>query len=486
MTPQRLRRTKVLRRRLSVATPVQVAGEALVVFVATVVGALLLQLVASSGWQPLQGQAGPVLAATTAGAVAVVAVLGVVNSRLRPDPGMRMASYAWGFYALVVMPLSVVNAVPGSNPFLRGTAAASAIVFGGLLALGLAGRVPRWWSGPRAIAAGLVLNVLAITIAAVLPRRVVDDLAHYVAGVALLTGWGLLAFACITRGLRDKSPLWWRIGFGLVLICAARALLMFAGTPLEFATLRFIGVLVLLAATGLQTRSLVIERHLAEVQEAERAAADERVAAERRHEIRNALFALSSVTTLMTPRADVDSVGGGRSISAMIDDELARLQGLVEHTGPSADENTAPVEVVLTRLVTLRRLSGSDITLHCTPGLLVKLPTATLAQVVTNLLANCARHAPGAEVYVGGERIAGVCVIEITDAGPGVDPIAPTTGDGLGLALSARLVEAAGGTLELRAATRFPTGTTVLLRLPTAAATPRHLTVAPDEGRLAS
>ena len=484
MALHRVRRSTVHPRELS--APVLLIGEALLVFCATIAGAVILHLITVSGWQPLQGQALPVLMATTAGAVAVMAVLCALNSQLRPDVGARLMSYAWGYFALIVMPISVINAAPVSSALVRGAAAASTVIFGCLLALGLVGRMPRWWSWPRAITGALVLNALSITVALLVPPGVLDSLAVYVGGAVMLPAWGLLALGCITRGLRLDIPLWWRIGFGLVVICSARALLLFTGGSLEFATLRFIGVLVLLTATCLQTRSLLVQRRIAAAEEAERAAADEKAAAERRHEIRNALFALSSVTTLMTPRPDADSITGGRSIRAMIDDELLRLQGLVERTAPGPDENTAAVDVVLNRLVTLRRLSGSEITLDCPVGIRVTLPTATLAQVVTNLLANCARHAAGAPVHVGAERTADGCMIEITDGGPGVDPARPTTGDGLGLALSMRLVEAAGGRLELRTATRFPTGTTVLLSLPTVAETSRHLVVAPVEGRLAS
>ncbi|QDP97952.1 HAMP domain-containing histidine kinase [Microlunatus elymi] len=476
---QRLRRPLTRLGRTPISAPIRMAAEAVVVFGATVVGALLLHLVMTADAHPLQGQAVPVLGATTAGSIAVVAVLSALNSHLRPDLGLRLISYAFGFYALVGMPISVVNAVPGRSPLVRGAAAASVVVFGALLLLGLAERLPRWWSWPRAITAALVLNALAMTTAVVLPERILDTTDLYVGGTVLLAGWGLLACAFIMRGLRRRSPAWWRIGFGLALLCAARALLLFTGSNLEFAVMRFIGVLVLLAAACLQTHAVMIERRAVAAEEAERTAAAERAALERRHEIRNALIALSSVTTLMTPRPDVEAVTGGRSISAMINDELARLHGLLEKTSPSDDDNSAAVDAVLTRLVTLRRLSGSEITLRCPPGLRVAVSTATLAQVVTNLLANCARHAPGAEVYVGVERKAAGCVIEISDAGPGLDPAAPTIGDGLGLALSSRLVEAAGGRLELRTGTRFPTGTTALLHLPTAAESTRHLTVAP-------
>lgn len=468
-------------RTLTASMPVRMAGEAVIVVGATITGALLLRTMAAVGVHPLQGQADSVLTAATAGAAAVVALLCALNARLRPDSGMRLISYAWGFYALVVMPVGVVAAAPEGGPLIRGAGAAAAAVFTLLFALGLAGTHTKRCSAPRAIAGGVALTGLVVAISAVLPRAVVDLVGSDLAKAVVLAGWGVLACICVTRGLRRGAPPWWRMGFGLALICAARALFMITGTAVQFATLRFIGFLVLLAAMGLCSRRLAIERRVTRAEAAERAAAEEQAAAERRHEIRNALFALSSVTTLMTPRPDVDAGMGGRSISTMVDDELARLRDLVEGTAPSRDANSAAVDGVLTRLVTLRRLSGARITLDCSPGIVAALPGATLAQVLTNLLANCARHAPNAEVYVGARPEGVECVIEVSDAGPGLDPASPTVGDGLGLALSARLVENAGGTLELRPTTRFASGATALLRLPLAAGSRRHLASVPTE-----
>jgi two-component system OmpR family sensor kinase len=468
--------------------PVLLAGEAVLVLAAVTVAALVLHAVVAGGMHPLAGQASPLLAAATAGAAAVVALLCALDSRIRANPGMRLAGYAGGFYALVVMPVSVVDRVPGGDPVLPGAGAAVTAIFLVLLALSFARTPPRWLSGWRAIGGGLALTVLVIAAATVLPSPVAGVLDSSSTNGALLAGWGLLACAYITRGLRRRSPVWHRMGFGLAVIAAAHMLPLAGGTTIEFAVLRFVGFLVLLAALFLHTRALVRQRRTAEAADAEVAAAEERARSEFRHEVRNAVTTLSAVTTLMTPRPDAETENEG-SIAAMIEEEFARLRGLVENTAGNGDTTTAAVDAVLSRLVTLRRAAGARITLKAPPGLLADLPAATLAQVVTNLLANCARHAAGAEIHVGAYREEGGCVVEVTDAGPGLGAdmgTAPSAGDGLGLALSAQLVEAAGGALSLRPATRFPTGTTALLHLPLAAGTRRHLAAVPTPGKAAS
>ncbi len=461
------------------------AADAAVVLCAVVVGGLILQTVVRNRMHPLQGQAAPLLGAATAGAAAVVALLTAVNARLGSDRRLHLISYAWGFYALVVMPVSVLNAVPGEG-LLQGAGIASAAIFWLLFTLGLVGKVPAWWSGPRVLVAGAALTLPVLISAMIAPGTLAGAIHSPATRVLLLIGWGLLACACVVRGWRRHSAPWWRMGFGLVLITAARALLLI-GASLPFTVLRLIGFLALTTAVSLHTRHLVLQRRAAEAVAAERAAAEERVAAERRHEIRNTLVALSSVTTLMAPRPGLDAVAGGRPIGVLIDEELARLRRLLDDTAPTRDGDTADVDAVLVRLVTLRRLGGARITLESAPGLEVALSPATLAQVVTNLLANCARHAAGAQIHVRARRARDACVIEVSDAGPGLKPTSSTVGDGLGLALSTRMVDSAGGTLELRRCTRFRTGTTALLRLPTVASDrQRHLGAVPRSEVIAS
>lgn len=470
--------------------PVRLVGEAVVVLGMAITTAVVLPVVVAEGMHSIRGQASALLTAATAGAAAAVALLCAASSRISAGPDMRLLSYAQGFYALVVMPVTVVDAVPDRDPVIPGAAVAVTALFLVLLALsfvdpgtGWLSRT-RWLSGPRVFVGSTVLTVLVIVAAAGLPSHIAGVLDSGLAETVLLTGWGLVACAYITRGLRHRFLLWYRMGFGFILITAGHALLV-GGGALEFTALRLLGFLVLVAALSAHTRQLLRRQRASEAAAAERARAEERARSQRHHEVRNALTNLSSVTTLMTPRPEV-SAAGGESLAAMIDAELARLRGLIENTDPSGDSTITVVEEVLVRLVTLRRAAGARITLDVPSGLMAHIPTATFGQVVTNLLTNCARHAPGARIHVGAYPEEDGCVVEVTDAGPGLGTdmgAAPSSGDGLGLALSAQLVEAAGGTLELHPATRFSSGTTVLLHLPCAPGARCHYPVAPHQGR---
>ena len=93
---------------------------------------------------------------------------------------------------------------------------------------------------------------------------------------------------------------------------------------------------------------------------------------------------------------------------------------------------------MLAGLVALRRDAG--VSLSVAPDLQLRGDPAVLAQIVTNLLVNCARHAPGADVTVTARSGNGVVSIEVRDTGPGLPPegerVGDTPGSGLGLPIS--------------------------------------------------
>jgi two-component system OmpR family sensor kinase len=96
-----------------------------------------------------------------------------------------------------------------------------------------------------------------------------------------------------------------------------------------------------------------------------------------------------------------------------------------------------------------------------------------LAQVMANLLANCARHAPGSLVSVSARRRGRRIVIAVRDSGPastrpgsrswnGVHPPAYRR-QGLGLYLSGRLLSSEGGELRIQPTWPGSKGCTVLV-----------------------
>jgi len=109
------------------------------------------------------------------------------------------------------------------------------------------------------------------------------------------------------------------------------------------------------------------------------------------------------------------------------------------------------------------------VSLSVAPDLRLRGDPAVLAQIVTNLLVNCARHAPGAHVDVTARSGNGVVSVEVRDTGPGLPPeggrVGDTPGSGLGLPISRRLAATQGGRLTLRTVTN-PRGCSAILCLP--------------------
>jgi two-component system OmpR family sensor kinase len=254
------------------------------------------------------------------------------------------------------------------------------------------------------------------------------------------------------------------------------------GDPV-FIALRLVGVLVVLVALArfvTESVAMVRTRQWTQQEElAEAALHAERVrelAAERDHELRNGLAALTRVTHLLAAGADDER----QQLTSAVRSELGRLHGLVDDgaVAPVAPSREYAIEPVLSGLVTLRRSAGMPVATDVDPSLRACGDPAVLAQVMTNLLANCDRHAPGAPVTVRAYPSAGQVVVEVRDEGPGLpaefghhslhgglhDPAAG--GAGLGLHLSARLIERAGGELDLRAGE--PVGCVATVRLPAA------------------
>lgn len=460
---------------------IRAAAEAAVVCAAAAVAVMALHATMTHELHPLQGRAEPLLASATAGLAAVVALLCAASSRIGSEPGLRMFTYVWAYYAIIVMPVSVVNESPGASPFIPGVASAAGAALIALLALSLVTTFPRRGEERRMV--NMTIASIMLVVASALSAFFAANVDMRVTRAALLLLWCVLICAFIVHGFQQRVPVWYRMGYGIALIAASHAVLLRTGQSTEFAVVRLVGFLVLVVALCLYTRTVIAQRRAERAQADAAAEAIRRSAIEDRHEMRNVLATLAGVTTLLEPRPGVGGELGDGSIGEMIDEELARLRSLLDGTANTGETGSATLDAVLVRLVTLRRCSGATITLDCPPGLVAGVPATTLTQVVTNLLENCARHAPGAEVHVCAYRDHDVCVVEVTDAGPGLDAAAPTAGEGVGLALSKQLIESVGGTLYLRAGTRFPSGTTAILHVPTADGSPRESAVLPNRER---
>lgn len=209
--------------------------------------------------------------------------------------------------------------------------------------------------------------------------------------------------------------------------------------------------------------------------------------AEIAHEVRNPLVSLKTFLELLPEhRDDAEFL---TSFHALARDELERIERLLDlvmqqvrparetgapHPLPLAPALSAVVELVRPRA--LRR--GVEVDLRVAGGPSAAIDPDELRQIALNLALNAIDATPeGGRVGILARcRPGGAAEIEVVDAGPGVppalrphlfEPFFSTRDDrpgGLGLAISRRLIECAGGSIEVRDAETG--GASFLVRLP--------------------
>ena len=433
------------------------------------------------------GAAVLVLTVATATVTAGAAILAEVVGRICDDPRWSWAAAAFALYGLVVLPVSALAAA-GDTPRLLLIRVAAYVVALPLLVVSL--RPPRRPS-PAVPWMCTVVGALLATAASAVPETAVPTRAVVVVlVVAVLPAWTAVAVGYVVDGYRRRSGPRLRFGLGLAVVAIAQLYRAATGAPIGdpvFTALRLLGaVVVLLALAQLVARSLnaVRSEQFAQQEELMVAALHleraQDLAAERDHELRNGLAGLAGITHLLSSRADDAEQ---QRLKQAVLSELSRLHTILDGGGVAFDAPDGPpraeyaVEPVLAGLVTLRRSTGARVALDADAGLRACGHAAVLAQVVTNLLANCDRHAPEAPVTVRGYRAGERVVVEVRDEGPGLraalghdvlqrgvhDPAAG--GSGLGLHISAQLLAREGGELDLRTVTD-PRGCLATVSLP--------------------
>lgn len=125
--------------------------------------------------------------------------------------------------------------------------------------------------------------------------------------------------------------------------------------------------------------------------------------------------------------------------------------------------------------------AGHALELHLTPGIVGRWDRDRLEQVVTNLLTNALKYAPGAPLKVTAQEVGTSALLEVEDRGPGIAPefqhriferferlvgASEVSGLGLGLHIARHIVEAHGGSLRVRSS--VGEGASFIVELPIA------------------
>ena len=422
--------------------------------------------------QPVTNQVLAVVAAVVATGAAVQGALVV---RLDGDTRARWVAAALVVFAFVVVPLTVFVMTPADPPTQRGARLVAYAVTVGLLLASVRppprlGPIATW--GTAAAGAAVALGVLWSPPIA----QVVTTGPYGMAVVAV--GGAAAAAALLVDGYRQFSRPWWRVALGVMVVVLAQLYALGApltdqDTALTVGALRLVGMLTVVAGFAQLSVRALAELHseqsaqreelLIAVVHMERAS---ELAAERDHELRNGLAGLAGITHLLS--MDGAGIEHERLRNAVLA-ELGRLNAILD-SGGSVDDGEVPesveveyrLEPLLAGLAIMRQSAGAAVKTDIDPELRAVGDPAVLAQVVTNLLINCDRHAPGARVVLSARAQASWAVVEVRDEGPGLAPDVEQVvlergvqdseagGSGLGLYISRRLVEREHGTLEVR------------------------------------
>ncbi len=208
------------------------------------------------------------------------------------------------------------------------------------------------------------------------------------------------------------------------------------------------------------------------------------------HELRTPLAGLRAVLENVVdgvaprdPAALATALAQAERMSGLVDDllDLARVDAGKAPLAPR------PVDVagLLTDAVAAARTSGREVGYDVRvdpPDLVVTADPARLHQLVANLLDNASRHSPaGGDVVIEVARRGDRYVIEVRDAGPGVDPAdrervfepfgtlgdpTGTGGTGLGLAIARWVSDLHGGVIGFADPSPGSEGARVVVDLP--------------------
>ena len=224
------------------------------------------------------------------------------------------------------------------------------------------------------------------------------------------------------------------------------------------------------------------------VQALDRLAAVGGLLAEIVHEIRNPLVSIKTFLHLL----DEEEAAGSAEFRSVAIDEVRRIERLLEVVMQHARPPSAPsahsigeIEPALRSVAQLAALRAASRNVKLELALPPDVPPAAIApdalrQVLLNLALNAVEVSePGGTVRLAAKPAAGGVEIAVDDEGPGVpealrervfEPFFSTKprAGGLGLAITRRLVEQAGGAIEIHP--RAPQGSRFCVRLPLAKA----------------
>jgi signal transduction histidine kinase len=203
-----------------------------------------------------------------------------------------------------------------------------------------------------------------------------------------------------------------------------------------------------------------------------RADDDERNRRDRMHELTATVAGVAHASRLLS-QEDAPTGERRRRLRDLLDAEMARLERL--QSAHFARVEPFALDEVVSPAVDFQRALGHDVR-WMPSGRYVVADPDDVADVLHILLANAARHAPGAVTTVSSRLVNDQVEVLVADDGPGIDPaVRPrlfergarrpeSPGQGIGLELARRLMREQGG--DVRLADPAARGATFVVSMP--------------------
>lgn len=282
--------------------------------------------------------------------------------------------------------------------------------------------------------------------------------------------WAVVAGLLAVQAQRRGDPILTWATLLAVTLGGAESLRQLVGTPEALLAAELASTAGILAAAGgvgaglaglaaVQRDQLGTARRASLAAEGRLRAADA-AQAELRHEARNALAAVQAATAILHAYQDRLAAEDRAELSEAIRREVERLRLLLDE--PSAAPLSAvSVARAAAPAVTGARAQGQHVEVDIPRDLRVSGRQESVAQVVSALLDNARKYAPGSTVWLRAAAHADGVVVRCEDDGPGI-PLderetvlmrgqrgrgARGDGSGLGLAVAARLIREQAGTI---------------------------------------
>ncbi len=184
--------------------------------------------------------------------------------------------------------------------------------------------------------------------------------------------------------------------------------------------------------------------------------------ADRLHEMRSTVVAIEGGVATWEPQSSSPIAPTAEAtLRAALIAEIRRLRTLVNEAPNAVGVEAFDVTTALLPTIDLHRAGGQRIEYTRDRSTLALGRPAEIAQVLEGLLANAAKYAPGATVWISVRHQLDEIAIRIEDSGPGIDPahwdqvfergfrVDPSDqlGSGLGLAVARKLVRSQDGDL---------------------------------------